>query len=144
MAPPIFTTASALLTAHRLRKGNSKAIPQSQPSASSNITSAPDQPWVQVGPARDHLFVKLKELYWVGVRAELENILFTLKEWQSPDYADPIPLESEEDFVHGFDTFVDQVSQGARAMAKRYGMSRIILYTPPSLISRRSREARHS
>ena len=144
MAPTIFTTASALLTAHRIRKGNSKSTPQSQSSASSNITSAPDQPWVQVGPAKDHLFVKLKELYWIGVRTELENILFTLKEWQASDYTDPIPLESEEDFVHGFDTFVDQVNQGARDLAKRYGIPNNSFFALPSLTLSSSRKARYN
>lgn len=130
MAPAILKTVSAVVAARRLRKQTSQNVPQSQPSTtSSNITSAPDQPWVQVGPAKEHLFVKLKELYWVGVRAELENILFALKEWQLPEYADAEAIETEEDFVHGFDTFVDQVSQGARKFASRYGKPARLLST---------------
>ena len=125
MAPTLVRSLSGIISVNRLRKNNphsrSQSQTHSQSTPSENITIAPDQPWQEVGPAASCLLPELEKLYWVGVRNELENILFVLKEWQSPEFVEAIPIETEEDFVHGFDTFIDQVSQGSRSFAKRYG-----------------------
>ncbi|KAM0425121.1 hypothetical protein ACHAPT_009681 [Fusarium lateritium] len=85
----------------------------------SSITLAPDLAW---SPAGSHdLLAELQSLYWEGVKAELENIVRTLKAWQQPECSDVSVSEEDDTHIHGFDTFLDQVSQEARAFAKRYG-----------------------
>jgi hypothetical protein len=64
-------------------------------------------------------------LYWDGVKAELENIVRTLKAWQQPEFADVSIEDEDDDLIHGFDTFLDSVSQQSRAHAIRYGMYEI-------------------
>ena len=88
---------------------------------SDNITPAPSIPWQLVGPARDHLLDRLNEMYWDGVKAELEVIIRTLRTWQQPQYESVVLKDETDGFVHGFDTFIDQVSQKSRAFAARYG-----------------------
>lgn len=63
---------------------------------------------------------QLETLYWEGVRGEIENIIRTLKIFQAPEYADGLVDDVEENDVHGYDTFLDQVNQQARAFALRY------------------------
>ncbi|KAM0249758.1 hypothetical protein ACHAP5_002627 [Fusarium lateritium] len=92
--------------------------------SSSNITPAPDIAWARVGSGKDHLLSELEILYWDGVKAELENIVRTLKAWQQPEYVDVSIEDEDDDHVHGFDTFLDQVSQESRAHAIRYGKMR--------------------
>ena len=71
------------------------------------------------------LLPEIEEMYWDGVRRELEIILLTLKQWQEQEGGPvTIPDESEVDFIHGFDTFVDQVCEESRNFARRYGRSR--------------------
>lgn len=89
---------------------------------SENITPAPSIPWQLVGPARDHLLDQLNDMYWDGVKGELEVIIRTLRTWQQPQYESVVLNDENDDFVHGFDTFIDQVSQKSRAFAARYGM----------------------
>lgn len=92
---------------------------------SSHITSAPDISWTRVGPGKDHILSELESLYWDGVKAELENIVRTLKAWQQPEFADVSIEDEDDDLIHGFDTFLDSVSQQSRAHAIRYGMYEI-------------------
>uniref|UniRef100_A0A0D2Y5A2 Uncharacterized protein n=1 Tax=Fusarium oxysporum (strain Fo5176) TaxID=660025 RepID=A0A0D2Y5A2_FUSOF len=87
---------------------------------SSHITSAPDISWTRVGPGKDHILSELESLYWDGVKAELENIVRTLKAWQQPEFADVAIEDEDDDLIHGFDTFLDSVSQQSRAHAIRY------------------------
>jgi hypothetical protein len=86
-----------------------------------SITPAQDTPWLLRG-GRDALRSELEKLYWEGIKAELENIIRTLKAWQEPDVANVTLPEDKDDFVHGFDTFIDHVSQEAREYAIRQGM----------------------
>ncbi|KAF5613117.1 uncharacterized protein FSUBG_847 [Fusarium subglutinans] len=88
---------------------------------SSHITSAPDISWTRVGPGKDHVLSELESLYWDGVKAELENIVRTLKAWQQPEFAQVSIEDEDDDLIHGFDTFLDSVSQQSRAHAIRYG-----------------------
>ncbi|OKL57187.1 hypothetical protein UA08_07335 [Talaromyces atroroseus] len=57
---------------------------------------------------RNALQNALEEMYWEGARDELENIIRTLAIWQQPTFADVSVPDEDDDFVHGFDTFVDQ------------------------------------
>ncbi|RGP80189.1 hypothetical protein FLONG3_1723 [Fusarium longipes] len=91
---------------------------------SSHITTAPDISWTRVGSGKDHLLSELENLYWDGVKAELENIVRTLKVWQQSEYAQVSIEDEDDDHIHGFDTFLDQVSQEARAHAIRYAKMR--------------------
>lgn len=86
-----------------------------------NITAATDASWTLLGPGNATLLPELEELYWEGVRGELENIIWTLKTWQKPEFSDVTVADEEDDFVHGFDTFIDQVAEEPRAFALRYG-----------------------
>lgn len=93
---------------------------------SSHITASPDISWKKIGLGEDHLLSELENLYWDGVKAELENIVRTLKIWQQPEYAEVTIKDESDDHIHGFDTFLDQVSQEARAHAIRYGQCQIL------------------
>lgn len=91
-------------------------------SSSGHITDSENIPWTLIGEAKDHLLVELEQLYWIGVEHELESILFTLKAWQSPGLSN-ISLDDESDtFIHGFDSFIDQVSEESRGFADQVGM----------------------
>ena len=93
-----------------------RVIPQS-----SSITTAPNLKWSPIkGPVERTLFPELQKMYWDGVKRELAHILLTLKKWQQPEYASTILIDEEDDFIHGFDTFVDQVSESSRDFAARY------------------------
>ena len=106
-----------------------------QSAHSENITPAPNLPWQLVGPAQEHLLDRLNKLYWDGVKGELEVIIRTLRTWQQPQYQSVIINDENDDFVHGFDTFIDQVSQKSRAFAHRYGTLAIepIIISPKHL-----------
>ncbi|KAJ4291337.1 hypothetical protein N0V88_006345 [Collariella sp. IMI 366227] len=94
-------------------------------SSPSYITPGPDAPWTQLGSDKpDTLRTELEKLYWEGVTAELENIIRTLQAWDTPEFASAPFSDQRNDFVHGFDTFIDQVSQGAREFAIRAGRTK--------------------
>lgn len=86
-----------------------------------NITQAPKISWTPIGPGEPNLLNQLDEMYWEGLKGELENIIRTLRIWQQPEF-DDVKIEDEaDDHIHGFDTFLDQVSQESRDHAIRYG-----------------------
>ena len=116
------TLSNRLLWMKSIRNGT----PSSSPS-SNNITNAPNLPWTEIGDAGTYLLQELTSLYWEGVKRELEVILLTLKKWQEPEYSSVVLDDEKEKFVHGFDTFIDQVSQESREFAIRYGMLIFIL-----------------
>ncbi|KAI1424342.1 hypothetical protein F5Y12DRAFT_797314 [Xylaria sp. FL1777] len=94
-----------------------RLLSNSKHSVSGDITKAENLPWALIGDAKDCLFNELEKLYWIGIKQELESVLCTLRAWQAPQYQN-ISLEDESDsFVHGFDTFIDQVSEASRAFA---------------------------
>ena len=62
---------------------------------------------------------KMREMYWDGVKWETAHILLTLSEWQQPEFAYVQLKDEYEGSMHGFDTFVDQVSQSSRDFAFR-------------------------
>lgn len=93
-----------------------------------NITHAPRAPWKLVGPASAHLQSELETLYWYGVRLELENTIRTLKTWQQSEYTDVAVDDEHDNNLHGFDTFIDQVTQETRAFAIRYGSALSVYY----------------
>ena len=91
------------------------------PSSSSNITDSENRPWTLIGEAKDHLLAELEQLYWTGVEHELASVLFTLRTWQSHEFSKITLADESDDFVHGFDTFIDQVSEESREFADQVG-----------------------
>lgn len=90
---------------------------KSAPSGSGDITKADNLSWNLIGDAKGSLFNELERLYWIGVRQELESILGTLRAWQAPQHQNVRLKDEGDNFVHGFDTFIDQVSEASRAFA---------------------------
>lgn len=95
----------------------------SKPSSSGSgrhLTDAPDIPRTEIGPASVHLKSELLDFYWAGVRRELPHILLTLRRWQTRDeYAKTVLSDEENNFIHGYDTFLDQVTHSTRQFSKR-------------------------
>ena len=85
-----------------------------------NITASSDLPWRNLGVADDYLFKELEQMYWNGVKREIEVILITLRRWQESEDGLKELVDDTDDFIHGFDTFIDQVSQESRAFATHY------------------------
>ncbi|KAH8423598.1 uncharacterized protein LDX57_001358 [Aspergillus melleus] len=88
------------------------------------LTPGPDLPWELVGPGESYLLVELEKLYWAGVERELKNIIQTLRVWRRPEYSYISIPDETDDFIYGFDTFIDQVCQESREFALRYGKRR--------------------
>lgn len=106
----------------------SKFLSSKQSSSSgppSSITDAADTKWREVGKAEDHLLQELTNLYWIGVESELESVLLALRAWKSPkkgsDDQGEDGDEDEDDFIHGFDTFIDQVGEDGHFLAEKVG-----------------------
>ncbi|KAG4252959.1 hypothetical protein FPRO03_08408 [Fusarium proliferatum] len=96
----------------------SRSVPASSGS-SGVITNAPVIPSTRLGPAADLLETELLRMYWEGVERELPYLLLTFGRWQSrPDTSDFLP-EEEDDFIYGYDTFVDSVSDISRQFHER-------------------------
>jgi hypothetical protein len=90
--------------------------------STSNVSDAAQKaPRDLVGPAALHLHRKLQEMYWDGVKRELKHIVLTLKKWQLPEYASTLLPDENDHFIHGYDTFLDQVSQSTWKFAQRHG-----------------------
>ncbi|KAF9774489.1 hypothetical protein IL306_007493 [Fusarium sp. DS 682] len=99
----------------------SRSLPASSSSDSSgaHITNAPVIPSIRLGPATEHLETELLRLYWQGVERELPYLLLTFRRWQSrPETSDYLPDE-EDDHIHGYDTFLDSVSDISRQFHER-------------------------
>lgn len=89
-----------------------------------HITPAADIAWTRIGPeggGAQNLLPELEQMYWDGVKNELRVILITLRRWQEAEYSSVSVDDELDDFVHGFDTFIDQVSEERKEFADRYG-----------------------
>ncbi len=106
-------------------------------SSEHHITEATKASWTPVGPGDTALLPELEKLYWDGVRGELENIIRTLKAWQQAELADVTVTDPADDFIHGFDTFIDQVAEESREFALRYGATAPDLSDGVHSVSRR-------
>ncbi|KAL2173545.1 uncharacterized protein P884DRAFT_273186 [Thermothelomyces heterothallicus CBS 202.75] len=93
-----------------MRHGVRKCYRAREPGGGSAIIASTNAP--------DALFFELEKLYWEGVGGELENVIWTLKVWQKPEFAKVSVEDEDDDFIHGFGTFIEQES---RAFATRYG-----------------------
>ncbi|CAG9979782.1 unnamed protein product [Clonostachys byssicola] len=80
-----------------------------------HITDAPSIPREKIGPAGDHLLSQLLDLYWAAVERDLEHIIRALRVWRQERY-DALPEELDP-LLHGFDSFLDQVSESRRQNA---------------------------
>jgi len=50
----------------------------------------------------------------------LADVILTLKRWQRPDCLEVSLADEADNFIHGYDTFLDQVSHSSRKFADRY------------------------
>jgi len=93
----------------------------SSTSSGSHVTDAPEIERVKIGPAANHLYDAMLQMYWAGVRRELPYVLLTLRKWRTRDEYSKTVLSDEEDlYIHGYDTFLDQVSHSSRKFNDRY------------------------
>ncbi|KAK4206667.1 hypothetical protein QBC37DRAFT_434622 [Rhypophila decipiens] len=98
-----------------------KASTASSASSGKYVTDAPEVERVKIGPAVHHLYDAMLQMYWAGVRRELPYILLTLRKWRTHHEYSSFVLPDEEDlYIHGFDTFLDQVSHSSRKFKDRY------------------------
>jgi hypothetical protein len=94
------------------------------------------QKWITIdGPVQETLLPQLQGMHWAGVKQELIHVLLTLAKWRQPVYSSTVLSDETDSFVHGFDTFMDQVSESARDFAVRYGELNILGLGPASLPS---------
>lgn len=76
-----------------------------------HITSGPDLPKTEVGPAKDVLRDELLRLYWDGVKQDLPHIVSSLRNILSMES----PIEEEKDVVHeGYDQWIDNITQSTQ------------------------------
>jgi hypothetical protein len=92
-------------------------------SSSYDLQYVPKIPWHELDSTEKNLLAELRSMYWAGVKREMAYILLTLREWQQPKYASVVLNDEKDKFVHGFDTFIDQVSQPSRKFAEIIGES---------------------
>jgi len=96
-------------------------VPTASSSSGSHVTDAPEIERVKIGPAANHLHDAMMQMYWAGVRRELPYIILTLRRWRTRDEFAKTVLPDEEDiYIHGYDTFLDQVSHTSRKFGNRY------------------------
>ena len=101
----------------------SNALPHSARApaqASSGAVEAAMLSRQRIGPAKDHLYDELMQMYWIGVKRELEHILLSLTRWQQDDFKDLILPDEEDSLIHGYDTFLAQVNHNSRKYANVY------------------------
>ncbi|KAL4927873.1 uncharacterized protein BDV17DRAFT_282326 [Aspergillus undulatus] len=106
----------------KLARSLSRLVGQNKSSLSSSISEVQALPWNLIGEGLDHLLQNLEQLYWTGVESELEQILLTLKEWQAQPLAETDLPDEVDDFIHGFDTFIDQVHEDSRDFAEQVAL----------------------
>ncbi|KAL4784227.1 hypothetical protein BJX76DRAFT_357191, partial [Aspergillus varians] len=106
----------------KIPRSLSRLARQSKSSLPSCISEAAISPWTLIEEGPDHLLHNLEQLYWTGVERELENVLLTLKEWQSQPLATSDLPDEVDDFIHGFDTFIDQVHEDSRDFAEQIAL----------------------
>ncbi|KAL1624370.1 hypothetical protein SLS56_007839 [Neofusicoccum ribis] len=86
----------------------------------------PGSRWKREGRAEDVLRTKLEDLYWEGVKNELEVILRTLERLQNSEgeyFKLWQEMEKSGETVSGYETFVDQVCPRSRDFARRYDVA---------------------
>ncbi|KAM0553391.1 hypothetical protein ACHAPJ_007405 [Fusarium lateritium] len=93
--------------------------PVSSASSGAHITNAPPIPSTSIGPAAEHLENELLKMYWQGVERELPYLLLTFRRWQSRQDSSGFLPDEEDDHIHGFDTFLDSLSDTSRQFHER-------------------------
>ena len=99
-----------------------KVVLQSLSTPAADHDDNPNLPWDPIETPSTHAVLRdmLLNMYWHCVRRDTVDILRSLVEWQT--YFHTVLLPDEEDHhIHGFDTFVDQVSETSRKFAERLG-----------------------
>ncbi|KAF4999579.1 hypothetical protein FGRMN_2327 [Fusarium graminum] len=96
-----------------------RSAPVSSASSGSHITNAPAIPSKHIGDAAEHLEDELLKMYWQGVERELPYLLLTFRRWQTRKDSSGFLPEEEDDHIHGYDTFIDQVNDVSRQFHER-------------------------
>ncbi|KAG8672287.1 hypothetical protein FPOAC2_05665 [Fusarium poae] len=96
-------------------------LSKSEASASrdARITKPCQIPRKNIGLAVDHLQHELLDMYWQGVERELPYLLLTFRHWQSGKETSHLLPDEEDQHIHGYDTFIDQVSDISRQFHER-------------------------
>lgn len=68
------------------------------------------------------LVYELERLYWLGVKAELDNIVTTLKTWRRSGVLREGQTPKVPGASEGYEDFIDSVSERTRGFASKYGM----------------------
>ncbi|KAK2747976.1 hypothetical protein FQN57_001567 [Myotisia sp. PD_48] len=132
MAPQLLSSIFSKISIHQ-HKRSSITINKGP----ANLKNDPfPRPHKKIGNANSHLYNELLEMYWKGVNREIANILLTLRTWQFQDeYSQTTLPDEQDDFIHGYDTFLDQVSHSSRNFAERYAQKMKLVTDPSSLPS---------
>jgi hypothetical protein len=97
----------------------SRSGPQASASSGAHITESAPIPSKSIGPAGQHLQNELLKMYWQGVEHELPYLLLIFHHWQSGKETSGLLPDEEDDHIHGYDTFLDQVSDISRQFHER-------------------------
>lgn len=92
--------------------------------ARGNGSSANNSPQ-EVGSGKDSLVSELEKLYWLGAKAELDNVVKTLRIWRQSEVFQDVRNDGKmnvPDAPEGYDHFLDSVSQWTREYASKYGL----------------------
>lgn len=84
-----------------------------------HVNQAAPIPSTKIGPASQHLQDELLEMYWQAVERELPRLLLTFNHWQSNKEMSELLPDERDLHIHGYDTFVDQVSDVSRQFHRR-------------------------
>ncbi|CAG2009015.1 unnamed protein product [Fusarium graminearum] len=97
----------------------SLSSPQASANNGANVTKSTPIPNTNIGPAAQHLQHELLEMYWQGVERELPDLLLTYRHWQSGKETSELLPDEQDHHIHGYDTFIDQVSDISRQFHER-------------------------
>ncbi|UZP38513.1 hypothetical protein NXS19_006329 [Fusarium pseudograminearum] len=97
----------------------SLSSPQASASSGANVSKSTPIPSTNIGPAAQHLQHELLEMYWQGVERELPYLLLTYRHWQSDKETSGLLPDEQDHHIHGYDTFIDQVSDISRQFHER-------------------------
>ncbi len=102
------------------------AFPLRRRKSATNSETQKKKEWTPKGATKEELLSQMLTMYWDAVFLEIEHAILTLQDWQQ-DWSSSVELAEEKNktFIHGFDTFIDQVSDTSRYFAEGYGISRL-------------------
>ncbi|RGP77134.1 hypothetical protein FLONG3_4649 [Fusarium longipes] len=97
----------------------SRPSAQASASSSANVPESPPISNRSIGPADQYLENELLKMYWQGVERELPRLLLAFHQWQSGKETSFLLPDEQDNHIHGYDTFLDQVSDISRQFHER-------------------------